>query len=192
MYDYVKAFDPHGYSSGEGSRQYSDSQTVDYGFPVTQDAGIVNDVMNLEPIADNRTLMESHAVQFTFGRTPESPVNNFGNVIYPFNNDGDATFQGPKTAKLKRPNIGGKDTKAPRMTAQASGGAASIKFAQDFHTGLTPPIDSSLGAKTSLGLQNEAIIDREFNGQLGPDKQFSASNTPKIAGLGLLALAFFL
>ena len=189
-YNYTRAFDPFSYSSGEGTRQFSDSQTVDYGFPVEESAGIVNDVFNIDPIVSNAKLSEGSDAVVNFGRTPEYCTSYFGNVPYPFSGDGAATFQGPKTARLNRRRVGGMDTLSARMAAPVSGGASSIKFSQDAHTAVTPPIEAD-EAKSSLALQNESKLNRVFNGQLGEDKTFATTNSSLVIGVGLLIAAFF-
>jgi len=189
-YDQRKAFDPFNYSSGESTRAFTDAQNVDYGFPIIDDAGAVNDVFNLDPIVDNSRIEEVNALSINFGLTPENITSMYGNVPYPFSGDGAATFQGPKTIRLSRRMRGGKCIADNSAYGAGSGGNGRVKFSEDMHTALTPPIAGD--SESSTGIQVETIVNKSFNGQLGPNKTLPDSNIIKYIGLGLIGLAVFI
>ena len=178
------AFDSVAYSSGESIRQFSDSQTVNYGFIVKTPACDVQDVQSLNPLIDQVNFRAQELVTQEYGVTPESMVSDFGCVNYPFNG-GDTTFQTRRTISLQ------KDTPSPKrpMTFNSGRGA---KFSQDPGTSVTPYIKADQ-ADNSTASQSEAAAVRTFTGQLGPDKTFAPAGIQgHHVGLGLIALAFLL
>ena len=184
MSDQKLYFDPFQYSSGEGARAFSDSQNVFYGFPVCHDMSDASDVNLLNPLNDNRERQLQDDVSYSFGVTPETPVNYYGNVPYPFVTRGDG-FYGPKTARLAKFGGGG----VRPMVGQASGGAATRKFSESgISTQVSPPISGD--PESSDNSQLETAVNKNFQGQLGDNKKLAPDNSQMWLGAALIALAF--
>jgi len=188
---YAAALDSVGYSSGEGIRQYSDSQTVNYGFVALNRVQNVLDVASIDPLKDQVDYKTQESVPQVYGMTPESEVSDYGCVNDYVYVSPASPFYGSKTIELS-PQARGNTNPTLQYTGVLSGRGA--KFSQDPGTSVTPSPRSDVSDSSTLQ-QKESAADRQFVGQLGSDKLFKDSPGPIGAhhvGLGLMALAFLL
>lgn len=179
-FDSFESFD---FSSGESFAQFSDAQTIDFGFnDMTADFGLTDiPSWQFEPTA----LFDS-APQVA-NAVGESPVSWFGNVDYGFPELSDVFQTAKDTVQLA-----GEAAKTVYSVKNLFGNTAG-SATKTYTPSQAKPSTSTLTGNQALQLQNENSQQRDFVGQLigmqNPDGSVNWGSIAMLAGLAVVVYA---